>query len=249
MFLDERERIIMLKKLGWYLFLTIEVICILGMMWHFFQYPILFILALINIFLMIYIKKKPYQARRHQLLWGILSIFLLVIFASSIFFWIGLAAAFIFLILFILWYYVPIYYKQLFMIKTKPPKPYDQHDRKKSSLWVTQKIGQEIYEWDDINLYIFLGDTIIDLENTLLPKEDNYIVLRKVIGKTRILVPSEVGVVLDQRTVLGHVYFHHDSFLLRNESLKIYSPNFDQKARRIRIISQITLGDIEVIFI
>ena len=45
--------------------------------------------------------------------------------------------------------------------------------------FANERIGNNIYEWDDINIDLISGDTIIDLGNTLLPKEDNIIIIRK----------------------------------------------------------------------
>lgn len=109
------------------------------------------------------------------------------------------------------------------------------------------KIGDQVYEWDDINLSVLAGDTIIDLGNTFLPKSENFVVLRKGFGKTRILVPTGTGILLEHHTLNGKVIFEGETISLSNETLKIYSKDYDESTRKLKIITSVFLGDLEVI--
>lgn len=112
-----------------------------------------------------------------------------------------------------------------------------------------QKIGDKIFEWDDINFTIFMGDTIIDLGNTFLPKTESYIVIRKGFGKTRILVPQGIGVMIEHSAMKGNVLFEGNDYALLNESIKLYSRNFDKDNRKLKILTSSLVGDLEVIMI
>lgn len=52
---------------------------------------------------------------------------------------------------------------------------------------------------------ILAGDTIVDLGNTLLPKEDSIVIVRKGFGRTRILVPYGIGILLNMRLYMARL--------------------------------------------
>lgn len=136
--------------------------------------------------------------------------------------------------------------KQIKMIKTVASET--KSGRRFKRPWIgNQRFGNDTYEWDDINLSILYGDTIIDLGNTLLPKEDNVVIVRKGFGKTRILVPTGIGVVLEHSAMIGQAVFEGEHFQLKNESLKLYSNEYDKAVRRIKIVTNTLFGDVEVI--
>ena len=134
----------------------------------------------------------------------------------------------------------------MMMIQTEQLKPHN-NERTKQQLIGNQRIGSDVYEWDDINIAIATGDTIIDLGNTLLPKDDNIVIVRKGVGRTRILVPLGIAISLEHATIVGNVYFEEEQFALKNESIKIYSNDYDENPRRLKIITNTLLGDVEVI--
>ena len=136
--------------------------------------------------------------------------------------------------------------KQMIMVQTYQLKTHN-NERKKQQLFGNQRIGNDVYEWDDINIALISGDTIIDLGNTLLPKDDNIVIVRKGIGRTRILVPLGIAISLEHATLVGNVLFEEEQFSLKNESIKIYSNDYDENPRRLKIITNTLLGDVEVI--
>ena len=136
--------------------------------------------------------------------------------------------------------------KQMIMVQTDQLKTHN-NERKKQQLFGNQRIGNDVYEWDDINIALISGDTIIDLGNTLLPKDDNIVIVRKGIGRTRILVPLGIAISSEHATLVGNVLFEEEQFSLKNESIKIYSNDYDENPRRLKIITNTLLGDVEVI--
>lgn len=109
--------------------------------------------------------------------------------------------------------------------------------------------GDEIYEWEDVNITKLAGDTVVDLGNTILPKENNIVMLRKGFGDTKLLVPEEVAVSLDLSVLLGKVKIGNEELILKNETLKWRSDRYEQSSRKIKLISNVLFGEIEVIFI
>ena len=134
----------------------------------------------------------------------------------------------------------------LIMVETAAKEP-KNGKRFKRRWFANERIGNNIYEWDDINIDLISGDTIIDLGNTLLPKEDNIIIIRKGFGRTRILVPLGVAILLEHSTFYGTVRFEEEKYQLKNESLKIYSNDYDTNLRRLKIMTNTLVGDVEVI--
>jgi len=142
--------------------------------------------------------------------------------------------------------YAPWKRKQIKMIKTTS-RNVRSGKRFKRSWLGSQRLGNDTYEWDDINFSVVIGDTIIDLGNTLLPKEDNVVIIRKGFGRTRILVPTGIGVMLEHSSMRGAVHFDSEVYHLNNESLKLYSEDYDEATRRLKVITNTLFGDLEVI--
>ena len=117
----------------------------------------------------------------------------------------------------------------------------------KQVLFGNKRIGSSVYEWDDINFIIASGDTVIDLGNTLLPNEDNVIMIRKGFGRTRIIVPMGVGVMIEHATVSGKLIYNEQTYSLKNEGMKLFSKDYDETNRRIKIVTSTVLGDLEVV--
>ncbi|MGB3160904.1 cell wall-active antibiotics response protein LiaF [Carnobacterium sp.] len=138
--------------------------------------------------------------------------------------------------------------KDIIIVETAKSLPKNGKRFKRNWLG-NERIGNKVYEWDDINLTIFMGDTIVDLGNTLLPKDESYVIIRKGFGKTRILVPSGVGVMIQHSAFKGKVCFDNDIFVLNNESVKLYSEQYDDNIRKIKLITTVLVGDLEVITI
>ncbi|SJZ71868.1 Predicted membrane protein [Pilibacter termitis] len=135
---------------------------------------------------------------------------------------------------------------EFIMVETSEPT--EKSGFKQRGQWFgSEKIGSEIYEWNDINFTKFAGDTIIDLGNTLLPKGESVISLRKSFGRTRILVPTGIGVSFSHNALAGNVAFEGETYSLNNETLKIFSKDYDETTRHLKIVSSVLFGEIEVI--
>ncbi|MFV0557243.1 MAG: cell wall-active antibiotics response protein LiaF [Enterococcus sp.] len=237
----------------WRFFLMVEALLLVLAAWQIVSNPplvILLLFGLINLFFAV--KRNPKgNITNFQLILGSVSVFISLLNSPAL--WVMLIFAIIFVSLkgieiagidfsqLVMWRK-----KEMQIVETEAPTPHNQ--AKKKNQWLgNQRIGTQVYEWDDINLNVLAGDTIIDLGNTLLPKTDNIIMIRKGIGRTRVLVPAGVGVMVQHTTLYGEVLFEEERTRLKNETLKIYSSDYDQANRRIKLITNNLLGDIEVI--
>lgn len=152
----------------------------------------------------------------------------------------------------------------LMMVLTKPKAGFSVWNHKQYVAPVTEAPGKKAgrrtirswagrqtiapsYDWDDINMVVPAGDTIIDLGNTFLPKGDSVIMIRKGFGKTRILVPVGVGVAVEHATFYGRLHFEDSDSMLHSQSVTAYSQDYDDAPRRIHIVTNVVVGDLEVL--
>lgn len=103
------------------------------------------------------------------------------------------------------------------------------------------------YQWRDVNIHGAFGDRIIDLSNTVLPNDTAVISMRHVIGNLIIFVPYEVEVSVHHSSIFGRAHVlgkHH--WKLMNQSLLYQTENYDTTFPRVKIVTSLLSGDIEV---
>lgn len=240
-------------KNPWRFFIVIEALLFIVALWQIVHSPGLAVLLILGIILTSYAAKKVPRKNFNNFLMVVGIIFILIGLLNSPAIWIML----LFAILFIglkgveiagvdFSQRAPWRKKQMIIVETTNVEPKNGR-RFKRPWFANERIGTNVYEWDDININLLSGDTIIDLGNTLLPKDDNIIIIRKGFGKTRILIPLGVAVVLEHSTLYGNVTFEDEKYQLKNETLKLFSNEFDTNNRRLKIITNSLVGDVEVI--
>lgn len=103
------------------------------------------------------------------------------------------------------------------------------------------------YQWRDVNIHAFFGDRIIDLSNTVLPNDTAVISIRHAIGNIEIYVPYEVEVSVHHSSLFGRAHiFHEHHWSLFNKSLHYQTAKYDSETSRVKIITSVISGDIEV---
>lgn len=241
-------------KNSWKLFLIIELALLLLFLWQIFHEPnVLFLTVVLGFISSMEAKKKKQRGAVHQFIF-VASILLLVFCLFSIpATWLFLTVTLLFIVLKgaelsgSLFGTQNIWMRKgIHIIQTEEPN--EKSGKKSKQNWFgNQHIGDHVYEWDDLNFSIFAGDTIIDLGNTLLPKTDNVILMRKGFGRTRILVPQGIAVSVSDSSLNGKLTFEGQTYSLFNETMHIYSEDYDTNERRIKIVASTLLGDVEVI--
>lgn len=110
-----------------------------------------------------------------------------------------------------------------------------------------QRTDETSYEWRDVNIHGFYGDKLIDLSQTVLPNDTAVISIRHAIGNIEIYVPYEVEVSIHHSSVFGraHIFGEHHGRLM-NKSLLYQTTNYDDTYPRVKIITSVFSGDIEV---
>lgn len=123
---------------------------------------------------------------------------------------------------------------------------------KEKTLFENRLFGQQqtpeyVYEWDDVNIQTGIGDTIIDLSNTVLPKGESIIFIRNLIGKVSILIPYDVEISVHHSAIYGSIeildMIKSSSF---NRSIKVQTADYEETHQKVKIFTSMIIGDIEV---
>lgn len=240
-------------KSPWRFFFIVESLLLLFAVWQILSNPPLLFLLILGVTCLVLVNRSERKSNFKNFLMVSSSIAILISLLNSPALWLML----IFAILFIGLKGVEITgidltknsfwrKKQMIIVETEEPKA--DHPLKQKQQWLgNERIGSQVYEWDDINLDILTGDTFIDLGNTLLPKKENVVIVRKGFGRTRILVPAGIAIKLEHSTFIGSVIFEGEETSLKNEKVTIYSPDYGENSRRLKILTNTLVGDVEVI--
>ena len=105
----------------------------------------------------------------------------------------------------------------------------------------------DFHALDDINIIRLTGSDTIDLSRVIVTGKNNVVIIRKIYGPTKILVPIDVSVKLETAAIYGSVrYFDFEEYDLRNESLKLWHED-EEALKVVKIIVSTLAGDIEVV--
>ena len=102
--------------------------------------------------------------------------------------------------------------------------------------------------FDDINLFRLMGKDTIHLEHVILSNHDNVIILRKLVGTTRIIVPVDVEVSLSVNSLYGDLtFFDQPKRSLRNEQFHQETRDYLKSPMSVKILLTTRVGDVEVV--
>lgn len=137
------------------------------------------------------------------------------------------------------------------VIETIPPNQETKVNRKmpyiKNMFSGTQKVVNEIFEWDDINIQCGFGNTIIDMGMTMLPPGESVVLIRGFIGNIQLIVPIDASVTINHSAISGKLNIFNQKEELLNSNVIYYSDGDDETAsRRIKIVTSVVFGDVEV---
>ncbi len=117
----------------------------------------------------------------------------------------------------------------------------------KQILYGDERTDETAYEWHDINIQGGIGDRIIDLSNTVLPEDTAVISIRHGIGNITIYLPYETEFMMHHSAIFGRAYILHKKHLhLLNQHFSYKTEGYDTKGPRVKIITSLVSGNIEV---
>jgi lia operon protein LiaF len=114
-------------------------------------------------------------------------------------------------------------------------------------LFGRQTTTEQVYEWNDVNIHGFIGDTVIDLSNTVLPKGEAIILIRNFIGNVQVLVPYEMEVQVNHSAFAGSaiIFQKHEPFFF-NRTIHYQTAKYEEAGQKVKILTSMIVGDLEV---
>ncbi|NRD78085.1 cell wall-active antibiotics response protein [Bacillus sp. BRMEA1] len=110
-----------------------------------------------------------------------------------------------------------------------------------------QKTPQAVYEWNDVNIQAGIGDTVIDLSYTMLPKGETVILIRNLIGNIHILVPYETEISVHHSSIAGAAtVFGVKEMRNFNQVFQLKTPGYDSSEQKVKIFTSLIVGNLEV---
>jgi lia operon protein LiaF len=110
-----------------------------------------------------------------------------------------------------------------------------------------QKTPLGVYEWNDVNIQSGIGDTIIDLSYTMLPKGETVIFIRNIIGNIQILIPYEIEVSIHHSSVVGSTnVIGNQGSKLFNQVFQLKTPGYENAEQKVKIFTSLLVGNLEV---
>lgn len=229
------------SKMGWAILLAgIGLALELLLNWR------LFVPLLIGCFIIYYWKShKHKESKKIYLIIGV-SLVVIAIISAAVFKIFIFAAAI----------YVLIQYSKTknqpkrINVYTIPPDHQTKVTRKtpfiKNMLSGNRRVVNEIFEWDDINIQSGFGNTIIDLGMTMLPPGESVVLIRGLVGNIQLIVPIDASVTINHSAISGKLNIFNQKEELLNSNVIYYSGGDDKTSRRIKIVTSVIFGDVEV---
>jgi len=116
-----------------------------------------------------------------------------------------------------------------------------------NQLFGRRKTPEQVYEWGDINIQTGVGDTLVDLSYTVLPKGETVIFIRNIIGNVKVYIPYDVELSVNHSAIAGSTeILDVQEGKIFNQNTQVQTPGFDQAEQRIKIITSLLVGDLEV---
>ncbi|WP_077623553.1 cell wall-active antibiotics response protein LiaF [Sediminibacillus massiliensis] len=110
-----------------------------------------------------------------------------------------------------------------------------------------QKTNSSSYEWQDVNIQVGIGDSIIDLNNTVLPQGEAVIFIRNIIGNIQVIVPYEMELSVHHSTFFGSAdILDHSETNTWNKVIHLQTKGYAASKQRVKIHTSMLIGKIEV---
>ena len=100
----------------------------------------------------------------------------------------------------------------------------------------------------DLTITRLVGRDTIHLDEVIVVNHDNVIILRKMVGTTRIIVPVDVEISLSVNCLYGDLTFlHQPKKSLRNEHYHQETRDYLKSNKSVKIFLTTMVGDVEVV--
>lgn len=110
-----------------------------------------------------------------------------------------------------------------------------------------QSTAQSSYEWRDINIFSGIGDKVIDLSQSITQDDTSIISIRHGIGNIIIYIPYDTEFMIHHSAIFGRAYIlnkRHEQLI--NQQLSYQTENYIHAQTRVKIVTSVISGNIEV---
>ncbi len=114
-------------------------------------------------------------------------------------------------------------------------------------LYGNEETEPNAYEWRDINIQGGIGDRVIDLSNAVSLDDTAIISIRHGIGNITIYIPYDTDFMIHHSAIFGRAYIlnkQHEQLL--NQQLSYQTENYPYAKTRVKIVTSLISGNIEV---
>lgn len=108
---------------------------------------------------------------------------------------------------------------------------------------------EEVYAWEDVEMYHLYANTFIDFGSTIVPVGTNVVVINQLVGQTKLVVPEGVGLELHANGFRTEVNWNGEKVALNNERKTFESASYQQSNRKIYLQISQGWGTVEVVFL
>ncbi|PMC37558.1 cell wall-active antibiotics response protein [Bacillus sp. UMB0899] len=116
-----------------------------------------------------------------------------------------------------------------------------------NKIFSSQKSPEHAYEWNDINIQVGIGNTVIDLSDTVLPIAEAVIVIRSLVGNVQVLVPYEMELHIHHSTMAGSItIFQEAEQRVVNETVIYETAQYKEADQKIKLFTSAISGKLEV---
>lgn len=109
-----------------------------------------------------------------------------------------------------------------------------------------KKLGDQVFELDDINIQTGIGNIVIDLSMTMIPPGETVIVIRGLIGNIQVLVPYDVATTVNHSVLIGKLNTFSEVEEGFNKNVTYVQKGYGTATRKVKIVTSTIIGDLEV---
>ncbi|XZF77708.1 cell wall-active antibiotics response protein LiaF [Bacillus sp. AL-1R] len=107
-------------------------------------------------------------------------------------------------------------------------------------------LKNDSFELEDVDHYFGIGDVIIDLSESFIPEGETVLVLNGIIGNITLYVPYDLEVSIQHSTLFGKINILKNKLNGFNKNCKFTSNDYKEASRKLKIVTSLAIGNIEV---
>ncbi|WP_088040980.1 cell wall-active antibiotics response protein LiaF [Bacillus sp. EAC] len=101
-------------------------------------------------------------------------------------------------------------------------------------------------ELDDVDYYFGIGDIVIDLSESFIPEGETVLVLNGIIGNITLYVPYDLEISIHHATLFGKINILKNEIKGLNKNCKFTTNDYKEATRKLKIVTSLAVGNIEV---